>query len=161
MDCFLTKTNKAIGQATSWLSLVLVVSTAAIVFMRYGFNISFIWHSELVNFIHAFIFLAGAGYTLQLDGHVRVDVFYQNMTEKKQALVNLLGTVLFLIPTCAALIYFSFDFVKSSWDIYEASNEPGGMPGIFIFKSFMWLYSITLGMQALVIFCNAKSKLKA
>jgi len=70
----------------------------------------------------------GAAYTLKHNGHVRVDVLYSNWSKKRQALANLLGTLLFLIPFSIMVIVFSWEAIVASWQIWELSPDPGGLP---------------------------------
>jgi len=79
-------------------------------------------------YIFDLIFLMGAAYTLKHNGHVRVDVLYSNWSKKRQALANLLGTLLFLIPFSIMVIVFSWEAIVASWQIWELSPDPGGLP---------------------------------
>ena len=101
--------NELIGRWIAWLTLFMVLVTVVIVVLRYGFNIGFIWMQESVRFMYAAVFLLGAGYTLKHDGHVRVDMLYERMGLQRRAWVDLLGTLLFLLPVCFTVIYFSWD----------------------------------------------------
>ena len=79
-------------------------------------------------YIFDLIFLLGAAYTLKHNHHVRVDVLYSNWSGKRQALANLLGTLLFLIPFSIMVIWFSWQAILDSWQIWELSPDPGGLP---------------------------------
>lgn len=125
------------GRVVSWLSLAVVLLMFATVAMRYLFNTGAPWQTELVLSLHAVAFLAAMGYTLQEGEQVRVDVLYAHFTPRRKAWVNLLGSVLLLMPLCVLLIWFSWSFVGSSWALREASSEYNGMPGIFLVKSFL------------------------
>lgn len=74
------------------------------------------------------IFMLGAGYTLLHDGHVRVDVFYTNWSPRKRAMVNLLGTIVFLIPFGVLASIASWGAIVNSWSVLEMSPDPGGLP---------------------------------
>ena len=67
----------------SWLTLLMVLFSFAIVILRYGFNLGWIAMQESVLYFHGVVFMLGAAYTLKADAHVRVDIFYQKMTKKK------------------------------------------------------------------------------
>lgn len=116
------------GKAAAWLTLFMVIVTFVVVVMRYVFDAGLIWLQESVTWMHAAVFMLGAAYTLQQEDHVRVDVFYRNMTPKRQALVDLTGVIIFLFPLCFFLGWKSFDFVAASWSLHEASRESGGLP---------------------------------
>ncbi len=145
------KINAYIGRWFAWLVLAMVLLTVLRVIQRYFFASNAVWQSELVLFLHSFVFLVLAGFTLQLDKHVRVDVLYERFSERRKAWVNLIGTLLFLLPLCGTLLYVSYNYVLESWRIHEASREHDGMPGFFILKTFIWGYAITLALQGVVI----------
>lgn len=83
---------------------------------------------ELQWYIFSLVIFLGAPYALLHDEHVRVDVLFGRFNERRQAWINLFGTLLFLIPFCSLLIYFSWNFVAASWRILEDSPDPSGLP---------------------------------
>ena len=113
--------NDAVGRWMSWLTVFMVLVTVIIVVLRYGFSIGFIWMQESVRFMHGFVFLLCAAYTFLHNGHVRVDVFYAKMSDRGKARVDIIGTVLFLIPVCLAILIYSYDYVLNSWRETEGS----------------------------------------
>lgn len=147
--------NSFLGRAISWLALAMVLLMFFNVVSRYVFNLNLVWQQELVGFMHAILFLVAAGYTLLDDKHVRVDVIYQSLSEHKKAIVNLVGTIIFLLPVCIAITYFSNDFIISSWKIYESSSEYNGMKGVFLLKSCIWIFTLTLALQGVSTICKS------
>jgi len=143
------RTTELTGKLISWLVLIMVLLSFTVVVLRYGFNIGWIGMQESVLYLHGFIFMLGAAYTLKADGHVRVDIFYQLFSTKTKALVNLLGTLFFLLPVCGFIFYISIDYVLTAWRILESSPEAGGLPLVYISKSFILLFSITLSLQGI------------
>lgn len=129
----------------------MVVVTFAVVIMRYVFDAGLIWLQESVVWMHAFVFMVGAAYTLQRDEHVRVDVFYSRMDKRYRAWIDVLGIALFLLPLCAFLAWKSFDFVAVSWRLREASRESGGMPYPLIpmLKSILLVMPTIVALQAI------------
>ena len=127
----------------------MVALTFIIVLLRYGFNIGSVAVQESVTFLHAMVFLLGAAYTLRRDEHVRVDIFYQRFSERRQALVDVAGSLLFLVPSCFFIFWISLDYVGASWSIYEGSREAGGLPGVFLLKSLIPLTAVLLALQGL------------
>ncbi|MGW8194275.1 MAG: TRAP transporter small permease subunit [Desulforhopalus sp.] len=107
------------------------------VLLRYLFNTSFVFMAELEWHIFAFIFLMGAGYTLLHDNHVRVDIFYSMMDTKKKALVNILGVLVFLIPSCYLVLTTSIPWVITAYEVGEVSIDPGGIPARFLIKAIL------------------------
>ncbi len=153
----LDRINTALGKAISWFTLFMVIITFVVVVMRYVFDAGFIWIQESVVWMHAAVFMLGAAYTLHDEEHVRVDVFYRNMSDKRRAWVDLIGVLVFLLPVCVFLGWKSFDFVVQSWSIRESSREPGGMPYPFIpmLKTVLLLMPVTVGLQGVALFLKS------
>ncbi|MFQ3251105.1 TRAP transporter small permease subunit [Glaciecola sp.] len=141
--------NKKLGQGISYLTFFMAVITFVVVVLRYGFNLGWIAMQESVIYLHAAVFLLGSAYTLQDDGHVRVDVFYRRFSEKQKALVNLLGTLFLLLPVMVFITVVSWHYVIESWQTLESSMESGGLPFLYILKSFILLFSITMLLQGI------------
>jgi len=158
----LDRFSASLGKATSWLTLFMVLVTFAVVVMRYVFDVGFIWLQESVIWMHACVFMVGAAYTLQQEQHVRVDIFYRNMTERRRAWVDLLGVIVFLLPLCAFLGWAAFDFVAVSWRVHEASRESGGLPYplVPLLKSILIVMPITLGLQGLSLLLRCVTTLR-
>ncbi|CAD5274209.1 MULTISPECIES: TRAP transporter small permease subunit [unclassified Imperialibacter] len=143
--------NEYTGRLISWLAGIMVLVFCFDVAMRYIFNVSFASVFELEWHFFAAIFLIGAGYTLKHDKHVRVDVFYGEMSPRKQAYVNLLGVLLFLLPICVVIIKTSLLFVYNSWIIRENSPDPGGLPARYIIKAFIPMGFFLLFLQGVSV----------
>jgi TRAP-type mannitol/chloroaromatic compound transport system permease small subunit len=138
-----------LGKASAWLTLVMVLVTFVVVVMRYAFDAGLIWLQESVVWMHAVVFMMGAAYTLQEEGHVRVDIFYGKMRPKGRALVDTIGVLIFLLPLSIFLAWKAFDFVALSWKLNEASRESGGLPYPFIplLKTIIVIMPVTVGLQ--------------
>ena len=134
---YLNRLNKRVGQATIWLLPLMICLAFTVVVLRYGFNYGRVDMQEGVVYLHVFILSLCMGYTMRSDSHVRVDAFYGKMTEKTKARINLIGDFLFLLPTCAAIIFYSIDYVATSWYLLERSQEAGGLPLIFVLKTLI------------------------
>ena len=148
---FIDIINVKIGKLFSWLLLFMVVITCIIVLLRYVFSIGFIWMQEMVRFSYAMVFLACAAYTLAEDEHVRVDIIYSKLSFRGKSIVNTIGTILFLLPVCFAILYYSFNYIVNSWMQLEGSLEERGLHAVFILKSFIWIFAIMLIFQGLSI----------
>ena len=122
--------STGIGRFVSWLSLFMVLTTFLVVVLRYAFDLGWITMQESVTYMHATLFMLGAAYTLRLNGHVRVDIFYQKMSRRGQAWVDLLGTLLLLTPVCAFIAWIGWQYVLESWRVMEGSREAGGIQGV-------------------------------
>jgi len=144
----------SLGKIISWFTLIMVLLTFLIVVLRYGFNIGWIAMQESVLYLHGTVFMLGAAYTLKTDGHVRVDIFYQNFSTKGKALVNLFGTLFLLLPVCIFIFYISVDYVATAWRIMEKSSEAGGLPFVYLSKSLLLLMAITMSLQGIAEVCR-------
>lgn len=142
------------GKLVAWLCLVMMLVTALVAVMRYGFDAGSIAMQESITYLHAMVFMLGAAYTLKHEGHVRVDVFYRNFSARKKAVVDLAGTLLFLMPLCGYIFFSSLDFVGNSWAIRESSSEPGGIPAVFLLKTLIPLMAVLLMSQGLAMVCQ-------
>jgi TRAP-type mannitol/chloroaromatic compound transport system permease small subunit len=143
--------NEWVGRTVAWLTLGCVITCFAVVVLRYAFDIGFPWLQELYVWQHAAVFMAGAGYTMLHRGHVNVDVVYGHMSPRRQAWVDILGTLVFLFPWLAVLAWTSAPFVLSSWSVREASSTAGGMPALFALKSVLWVFCALLFLQGLAL----------
>ena len=141
------------GRVTAWLTLFMVLTTFIIVVLRYVFGTPAIWLQEALVWMHATVFMAGAAYTLLHEDHVRVDVFYRDMSVRRRAWVDLLGVLLFLLPVCAFLAWKSYDFTLTSWNMHEASRESGGLPYpvLPIVKSVLIIMPVTVAAQGIAM----------
>ncbi len=146
------------GRGIAWLTLGMVLVTFAVVVLRYLFNIGWIAMQESVTYMHALVFMLGAAYTLRHDGHVRVDIFYQKFSPRGRAWVDLLGTLLLLIPVTVFITWISWEYVASSWELREGSRETGGLPWVYLLKTaiplmaiLMLLQGLSLGLRSLLV----------
>ena len=147
--------NTWTGRFVAWTTALVVMVVFVDVVMRYAFSISFVFTQELEWHLFAFIFLMGAGYTLLMDGHVRVDIFYQRLGKRGRAGINFFGVLLFLIPGCIMIIATSLKFVHNAWAVMEGSPDPGGIPYRYILKAcipagfvLVLLQGISLGIKS-------------
>ena len=137
-----------LGRSISWLSLVIVLLTFGIVVARYGFNHGWIWMQESVSYLHAMIFMIAAAWAWQTDDHVRVDIFYRDKSSRHKNWVNIVGTVLFVIPFSVYLLLIGWEYVAASWATLETSREPGGLPLVFLLKSLILVLPVLLLVQS-------------
>lgn len=141
--------NRATGLTVRWLALGMVLVQFSIVLLRYVFGVSSIALNESVLYMHAALFMLGAGYTLLVDGHVRVDIFYAKTTARRRALIDAFGHALLLIPSMVALLYWSWPSVSNSWSILEGPISVGGIPAVFLLKSLIPAFCVLLIVQSL------------
>jgi TRAP-type mannitol/chloroaromatic compound transport system permease small subunit len=146
---FIDQLNEIIGRGIAWLTLAMVIIGFVVVVLRYVFSIGFVWLQESYVWLHGITFMVGAGYTLLHDGHVRVDIFYRTASIRKKALVDLFGSLVLLLPVLELVWVQAWPYVLDSWARLEESREAGGLPGLFLLKSVILVFCITLGLQGL------------
>ncbi len=141
--------NERIGRIVSWVALIMVLTQFVIVVLRYIFGVGWIMMQESIVYMFGILFLVGASYTLHHNGHVRVDIFYREASPKRKALVDLLGSLLLLIPVCATIAIPSWTYVYQSWSYLEGSKETSGIPALFLLKSFILVFCVLVILQGI------------
>jgi len=141
--------NEWIGNTVAWLSLAMAVVMFLTVILRYVFDTGWIWMQESVVYMHGILFMVAAGFTLKHEQHVRIDIVYDRLTQRKKAAINLLGTVVLLLPTCFATFYYAYPYVSDSWAVHEGSMEAGGIPAVFLLKTVILVFPTVVGLQGL------------
>lgn len=149
-----------IGRAVSWLAPLIVLLVFGLVVARYLFATSSIAVGELVMWLHATAFLVGAAFALRRDVHVRVDVLRPRFCERGRAVIELIGTLAFLLPFALFLIAISWPYVVAAWRIDEGSREPGGLPNVWLLKTLIPLAGALLAVQGLAIAARALAVLR-
>lgn len=149
----------AIGRTAAWLALFIVLVQFVVVLVRYAVGLGSIWLTESILYAHAGLFMLAAAWTLAADGHVRVDVFYAQATSRRKALIDLLGSVVLLLPFAVALAVLSLPYVARSWAILEGSREASGLPLVFLLKTLIPLCAALLALQGLAQILRAVSTL--
>jgi TRAP-type mannitol/chloroaromatic compound transport system permease small subunit len=141
------------GKIVSWCVLIMALIIGYDVFMRFVFHIGSVAIQELEWHLFAVLFLLSASYTLKHDGHVRVDIFYcsKRISDRQRALIDLLGTLLFLLPFSVLIIISSWEFVADSFVISEGSPDAGGLPYRFLLKSAIPLSFLLMIIQGFAI----------
>ncbi|MDA0712212.1 MAG: TRAP transporter small permease subunit [bacterium] len=143
--------NEGVGSGVAWITGSLVLVVCYDVFTRYVLQSSSVAVQELEWHLFALIFLLGAGYSLKHEKHVRVDAFYSQFSRRLQAWVNLVGSVLFLVPFCALVIWSSQDFVFNAFHFSETSPDPGGLPARWVLKAAIPLGFFLLLLQGVAL----------
>jgi len=139
------------GRLVAWFTLAMVLITFGVVVARYGFGAGSIAVQESITYLHAAVFLLGAAYTLKHEQHVRVDIFYQKMSERRRAFIDIFGVLLFLLPSCGFIFWISLDYVGSSWAIRETSREAGGLALVYLLKTLIPVFALALIAQGIAM----------
>lgn len=143
--------NRLVGHVFAWLSLAIVVVCFTVVVQRYAFSTTHLWMQDLYVWLNGAMFTAVAGFALLRNDHVRVDIFYRPATTRTKAIIDLIGVIVFLLPFCWIIYRYSMPFVARSWRIYEGSANVGGMPGLFILKSFIIAFAALVSLQGIAM----------
>ena len=141
--------NRIAGYICSILVVLMTLNVFLVVILRYLFGISFIWMQETYVWMHAFIFMLGAGFTYLNDDHVRIDIIYRSSSQIYKTIVDLVGIVFFLFPLLYIIWIFSYPFVYKSWQMNEISREAGGLSMLYLLKFAILLFVILLFLQAI------------
>lgn len=137
----------AIGRASAWFALAIVITQFAVVVLRYALSTGSLWLSESILYAHAGLFMLAAAWTLREGGHVRVDIFYADAAPRRKAMIDCAGALLLLIPFALALIVLSLPYVARSWSILERSRETSGLPLVFLLKTLIPVFGVLLLLQ--------------
>ena len=149
---FLDSVSELVGTSVAWLTLVMMLVTCSVVVARYVFNLGSIALQESVMYMHGIVFMLGIGYTLKHQGHVRVDILYARFSTRTRAVIDCLGTLVFLFPLGLFILIGSLDYVYFSWSLTEGSAQPGGLPGVFALKTLIPMMAFLLLLQGLAEF---------
>lgn len=143
--------NSRVGGAVSWLCLLMVGLGAWNALARYlgrfvGVDLASNSFIEAQWYLFSLLFLLGAASALREDAHVRVDVLYGRLGARGKAWIDLVGTLLLLLPFCVFGIVESWDWVLNSWQGREGSPDPGGLPR-YPLKAMVPIGFALLGLQ--------------
>ena len=150
------KTINFLGKFISLMIPTMTILMMVIIVARYFFGIGLTGIQELVMYIHALVFLGCVGYVQFKDEHVRVDIFYRESSSNYKKKVNLFFGLLFLLPICFVIGYFSIELINMAWRIREVSTEAGGLSFVYIQKTLIVLFPITLLLTLVYQFIKNK-----
>ena len=126
-----------IGRAFGWCILILTLSVAYEVFVRYVLNAPTVWVFDMMVQMYGALFVMAGPYALAQDAHVRADVIYRFLSPRGQARSDLLLYIVFFFPGMAALVWFGWEIAMDSWRYHEVSwNSPARIQ-IYFFKTLI------------------------
>ena len=126
-----------IGYITAIAMVLMIMNVFYDVVMRYFFRSGSIAMQEMEWHLFSVIILLGISYTLKEDGHVRVDLIYDTLKDKKKAMINMLGVIFFILPIALLIGFGSIDYVIEAFQSGEQSGDPGGLTNRWIVKSLI------------------------
>ena len=124
-----------LGKIAALLFVLMLFNVFYDVIMRYLFNDVSIGMQELEWHLFAAMFMLGVPYTLRVGGHVRVDLIYERLSGNKKAWIDLLGSLLLLLPFALLVAWYGVGFAREAYELGETSGDPGGLPYRWIIKA--------------------------
>ena len=155
---YIEKMINSFGKFISLMIPIMTILMIVIIVARYFFGIGLTGLQELVMYIHALIFLGCAGYVHYKDEHVRVDIFYRESSDLYKKNINYFLSLVFLIPVCFIIGYYSIELIEMSWRIKEVSTEAGGLNYVYLQKTLVILFPMTLLLTYLYQLLSGKWK---
>lgn len=143
--------NRFLGKAAAWVAWAMLMFQVISVVVRYVFSLGLITFQEAVIYCHSILFLLGAAYVLQLNEHVRVDIFYGAVSPRVRKWIDGISLLFFVLPVSAVIIWVSWEYVARAWATFEGSRQAGGIPAIYLLKSTIIVFAISVGLQAIAI----------
>jgi TRAP-type mannitol/chloroaromatic compound transport system permease small subunit len=119
--------NDSLGTVANWMVLAACLISAGNAMSRYAYDLSSNAWLEIQWYLFAAIVMLGASYTLKMNEHVRVDIFYAYLSERGKEWLDLVGTALFLVPSMFVIAWYSWPFFMQSWHVQEISGNAGGL----------------------------------
>ena len=155
LSSIISSINKVAGYVCASLVVLMTLNVFLVVVLRYLFGISFIWMQETYVWMHAYIFMLGAGFTYMNDDHVRIDIIYRSSSLTYRAFVDLIGNIFLLLPFLYIIWSYSFPFVYKSWEMNEISREAGGLSNLYLLKFAILIFVFLLFIQAISKIINS------
>ena len=143
-----------VGRVVAYFSVATVLICFVTVYLRYAVGIGFVWLQESYVWTHVAAIMFGSSYALLQGGFVRVDPFYNRMSEKGRAAVDLFGTVAFMGPFIWMMGVSGWSFFHASWQMSERSAYESGLPGTYLLKGTMLVFVALVGLQGLAVICR-------
>ena len=148
LSSLIDKLNEYVGRFCDYLILIVCFICAGNAMMRYVFKWSTNGFLEIQWYLFAAIVLLGASYTLKRNEHVRVDVIYGIISERRRLWIDAIGMVLFLLPVTAFMVFLSWPFFWTSFKSGEISMNAGGLL-LWPVKAIVPLGFVLLSLQAI------------
>ena len=137
VETFFMRINRIAGKVLSVILLLMALNVFFDVVMRYFFHNSSVGMQEMEWHLFSIVILFGVSVSLLDEAHVRVDFLYDRYSARKKAMINIIGTIFFLLPLALLILFGSFDFVNDAYQIMEISEDPGGLPFRWVVKGMI------------------------
>ena len=140
-----------LARAAAYCALLMMMAQVFSVIARYVFSYGLISIQESVIYGHSVMFLLGAAFVLRMNEHVRVDIFYDMFSPRVRHAVDLIGLVFFVVPVSVLILWVATPYVLRSWETLEGSRQAGGIPAIFLLKTAILIFAVSVMGQALAL----------
>lgn len=146
---FIARLSEWSGKIFMWLGLLLVLELTYDTVARYAFHAPTVWSFDISYMLYGSLFMLGAAYTLLVEEHIRIEVFYKDRSPKGQAIIDLIGYLVFFFPAIGALLYFGTGYALNSWEVWEHAKVSMWAPPIYPFKTVIPIATALLFIQGL------------
>jgi TRAP-type mannitol/chloroaromatic compound transport system permease small subunit len=119
--------NEGIGKVIMWIVLATVLISAGNAIMRKAFDIGSNAYLEIQWYLFAAVFMLGAGYVFMRNAHVRIDFVSSKLSKRTNAIIDILGIIIFTIPLSIILVNLSWPVFSRAWVSGEMSQNAGGL----------------------------------
>ncbi len=143
----INRLNIIVGHIFSWLAVGVFVVCFWVVIERYFFGNTRLWMQDLYIWLNGVMFTSVAAFALFRNDHVRVDIFFRTASVRRKAIMDMIGVCLFLLPFMYIVWVYSFPNVSRSWQRFEPSSNVGGMPGLFVLRTFILVFAGLVALQ--------------
>lgn len=141
--------NLILARIAAYCAVVMLLAQVFSVIARYVFSYGLISVQESVIYGHATLFLLGAAFVLRMNEHVRVDIFYAMLRPRARRIVDLVGLLGFVVPVAVLILWVGTPYVLRSWATLEGSRQSGGIPAIFLLKTAIVVFGVSVAAQAI------------
>ncbi len=149
LETLINAFSDLLGKLAAGLLILLILNVFVDVVMRYMFNDVSIAMQEMEWHLFSAMFMLGISYSLRHNGHVRVDIIYERLSRQKQAIINIAGVLVFLLPFTLLVTYYGFGYVEESFALNEQSGDPGGLAYRWLIKSVIPFAFISMAISGL------------
>jgi TRAP-type mannitol/chloroaromatic compound transport system permease small subunit len=143
----LDRVARASGSVVAWLVAPMILSLTWEVVARYVFNKPTLWAYDMTFMLYGSFFMLGAAFTLQRKGHVRTDSFYAAWSPRRQAIVDLAGHFLMLLPVAAVFTFVGWGYFVKAFNTNETFVSSAWQPITWPFKLAMPVAGVLLMIQ--------------
>jgi len=147
----INRINIIVGHTFSWLAVGIFAVCFWVVIERYFFGQTRLWMQDLYVWMNGVMFTAVAAFALFRNDHVRVDIFFRTASLRRKAVMDMIGVCLFLLPFMYIVWVYSYPNVMRAWLRYEASSNVGGMPGLFVVRTFILVFAALVALQGIAM----------